>query len=374
MRPDPSVSGLVVSLSHDAPISLAVGLECGAGELLALVGPSGSGKTTILRALAGLFRPRQGEIRCGGAVWLAEDRCFTPQQRRVGYVFQDYALFPHLNARDNVALAVSAGNRTARRRTADAWLERVHLAGLAARVPAELSGGQRQRVALARALAREPALLLLDEPFSAVDRSTRERLYEELSLLRRDLDMPIILVTHDLGEAQMLADRITVLHHGATLQSDRPERLMRRPNNAQVARLLGHRNVFAATVAAHVPEEGRTVLAWAGGEIMAGLRPDLPVGSEVSWLVPTGYILLESQHRQKDGGRRENFVTGVLSGCLTLGDTVQARLLPELTPQTPLHILCSAHDARHAGLVDGAAAAISMHARDIHLMPADAAT
>lgn len=373
MRPDPSVTGLVVSLSHDEPIPLAVGLECGAGELLALVGPSGSGKTTILRTLAGLFRPQQGEIRCGGEVWLAADRCLTPQQRRVGYVFQDYALFPHLNARDNVALAVPAGNRSERRYAAEAWLERVHLAGLAARVPAELSGGQRQRVALARALAREPALLLLDEPFSAVDRSTRERLYEELSLLRRGLDMPIILVTHDLGEAQMLADRITVLHHGATLQSDRPERLMRRPHNAQVARLLGHRNVFVATVAAHLPEEGRTVLAWAGGEMMAGLRPELPVGSEVSWLVPTGYILLENQHRQSGGGR-ENFVTGVLTGCLTLGDTVQARLLPEQAPQTPLHIVCSAHDARHAGLVDGAAAVVSMHARDIHLMPADVTT
>ncbi|MCX5869878.1 MAG: ABC transporter ATP-binding protein [Deltaproteobacteria bacterium] len=360
-------TGLVVRLSQAEPIPLAAELQCGAGELLALVGPSGSGKTTILRALAGLTRIKQGKISCAGEIWFDSTVCLSPQQRRVGYVFQDYALFPHLNAQDNVALAVPSPGKAEQRFIADAWLERVHLAGFGKRYPAELSGGQRQRVALARALAREPVLLLLDEPFSAVDRTTRERLYEELSLLRRDLDMPIILVTHDLGEAQMLADRITVLHHGMTLQSDTPDRLVRQPINERVARVIGHRNIFTATVTAHEPENGYTVLSWFGQEIRAGLCLEFSVGSLVRWLIPKGYILLEYQVRPA-GFERENQVSGVLAGCLTLGDTVQARFLPDHAPEVPIYLEVSAHDARHAGVAEGIRISISMHARDIHLM------
>ena len=159
--------GLTVYLEQTAPIPLSVRFDCAPGELLALIGPSGSGKTTVLRAIAGLMRVTRGRIACGDAAWFDAETAIalSPQARRVGFVFQDYALFPHLDALDNVAIAVGSMPREAARAKARAWLARVNLAGLEQRRPHELSGGQKQRVAIARALAREPRVLLLDEPF-----------------------------------------------------------------------------------------------------------------------------------------------------------------------------------------------------------------
>ena len=171
---------------------------------------------------------------------------FRPQARSVGLMFQDYALFPHLSALDNVRLAMLRQEEPARSRQAAALLARVHLQGLEARTPDQLSGGQKQRVALARALARDPKVLLLDEPFSAVDRMTREPLKEEIAGLHRSLDIPMLLVTHDLEEAQALADRICVLHAGTTLQIGAPDEVRLRPKSALVAKLMGQTNLFDA--------------------------------------------------------------------------------------------------------------------------------
>jgi molybdate transport system ATP-binding protein len=205
-----SGAGLAVRLRQTRPIPLDVALACAPGELLALVGPSGSGKSTTLRAIAGLHRTKDGLVCCGGRTWLDTGNGIDlpPHRRSVGFVFQSYALFPHMTALGNVTAALGhrpAGERETRGRE---LLAQVRLAGLEARRPAELSGGQQQRVAVARALAREPSVLLLDEPFSAVDRSTRERLYRELVELRRGLAIPMVLVTHDLEEAALLADRL----------------------------------------------------------------------------------------------------------------------------------------------------------------------
>jgi molybdate transport system ATP-binding protein len=159
-------------------------------------------------------------------------------------VFQSYGLFPHMTALGNVTAAmghVEAGRREARGRE---LLDLVNLGGLEARRPAELSGGQQQRVAVARALAREPKVLLLDEPFSAVDKATRQRLYREIAELRRTLDMPVVLVTHDLDEAIMLADRMAVLHRGRTLQTGTADEVTMRPVSPEVARLVDLRNLF----------------------------------------------------------------------------------------------------------------------------------
>ena len=167
--PDPP-GGLEIVASQTQPITLQAELACAPGELLALVGPSGSGKSTLLRCIAGLHSPQQGYIRCGGVSWYdAQQRInLPPQSRRVGFVFQNYSLFPHLSAQDNVLCAL--GHLPARQRGARALelLAMTHLKGLEARKPAQLSGGQQQRVALARALARDPAVLLLDEPFSCL--------------------------------------------------------------------------------------------------------------------------------------------------------------------------------------------------------------
>jgi molybdate transport system ATP-binding protein len=228
--------GLVVRVQQSTPIPLAADLTCNAGELVALVGPSGSGKTTILRTIAGLYRPHKGYVSCGGKVWLdTVARCnLPPYQRRVGLVFQSYALFPHMTALGNVTAALAhrpSGERVSRAR---ALLKLMHLDGLEARRPSTLSGGEQQRVAVARALAREPEVLLLDEPFSAVDRRTRRGLYDELGDLRTKVSVPILLVTHDLDEAAKLADRLCVLDRGEILQTGRPADVLAAPVSARV--------------------------------------------------------------------------------------------------------------------------------------------
>jgi molybdate transport system ATP-binding protein len=232
--------GLHVRLQQTGSIPLAVEFSCAQGELLALIGLSGSGKTTTLRSIAGLYRPRDGTVRCNGAVWLdtKEGIDLPPHRRPVGFVFQSYALFPHMTALRNVVAAL--GHRPADERIARAreLLALVHLAGFEARRPAALSGGQQQRVAVARALAREPLVLLLDEPFSAVDRPTRRKLHAELAELRQSVHIPIVLVTHDIDEAAALADRLCVIDHGETLQTGRPAELLAAPVNARVATAL----------------------------------------------------------------------------------------------------------------------------------------
>ncbi len=232
--------GLHVALHQSGPIPLDAAFSCGKGELLAIIGPSGAGKTTLLRCIAGLHRPAGGRVACGGAVWL--DRATginLPTHRRpVGLVFQSYALFPHMTAAANIATALSHLPRAARAQRVADLLATVHLDGLANRHPAELSGGQQQRVALARALARDPAVLLLDEPFSAVDRPTRRKLHADLQRLRHALAIPIVLVTHDTDEAASLADRFCVLDHGAILQIGTPAEVSTHPASRRVAEIM----------------------------------------------------------------------------------------------------------------------------------------
>ena len=257
---------LQVELFQETPIPLQARLACAPGEMLALVGPSGSGKSTILRCIAGLRSATRGHVVVNGERWFDSGQGIRrpPRNRAAGFVFQSYALFPHLSALGNVAMAMSHIPDSQRAARAAELLERVRLRGLEARRPDELSGGQRQRVAMARALARDPRVLLLDEPFSAVDRSTREVLYRELAALKRELAMPMVLVTHDIGEAALLADRMSILHRGRTLQDAPPFELMARPASPLVARLVGLRNIFTARIAAHDPANGITWIEWAG--------------------------------------------------------------------------------------------------------------
>ena len=231
---------LSVSLRQTSPIPLDAAFSVAPGEILALVGPSGSGKSTTLRSIAGLYAPSRGRIVCNGSVWLDRDTGVDvpARTRRVGMVFQSYALFPHLTASENVAEALGDLPAEARREQARSLLACVHLDGLENRRPAELSGGEQQRVAVARALARRPEVLLLDEPFSAVDRVTRRRLRRELAGLRRELPMPVILVTHDLDDVVRLADRICVMRRGQILQTGPVEQVMARPASPEIAELL----------------------------------------------------------------------------------------------------------------------------------------
>ena len=210
---------------------LELALEVGP-ETVALVGPSGAGKTSVLRAIAGLARPARGTITCGDDIWfdsgVGVDR--RPEERSVGFVFQEYALFPHLNVEQNVAFG---GVRP------DRLLWRLHIEHLAKAKPSELSGGERQRVAVARALAREPRVLLLDEPMAALDPHTRGKVRAELHDLLRELALPALLVTHDFEDAAVLADRVGVLVEGRLRQLGAPAELLGSPADPYVAEFAG---------------------------------------------------------------------------------------------------------------------------------------
>ncbi|TPE61560.1 ATP-binding cassette domain-containing protein [Sandaracinobacter neustonicus] len=224
------MSGLEADIRLERPLPLNVQLQVAPGEILALVGRSGAGKSTLLKALAGLV-PMQGHVRVGAEEWTG----LPAHQRQVGYLFQSYALFPHLSALQNLLLAMPAPDQPRAR----ALLAAVHLPGLEDRRPHQLSGGQQQRVALARALARNPRLLLLDEPFSAVDRPTRRALAATLQDLRADLAMPTILVSHDIEDVAALATRIAVLEGGRIAQLGATADVIARPASASIAELVG---------------------------------------------------------------------------------------------------------------------------------------
>jgi molybdate transport system ATP-binding protein len=220
---------------------LDVALEVPAATCLALAGPSGAGKTSVLRAIAGLLRPEAGTVRCGDAVWL--DRAagvdLPPERRDVGYVFQEYALFAHLSAWRNVAYGLRGHSRAQRRERAHELLERFGIAGLADARPATLSGGERQRVALARALAPRPAVLLLDEPLSALDARTRGSAGRELAAVLREAAVPAVLVTHDFTEAALLGDTVAVMDGGRIVQQGTAAQLAASPASAFVADFTG---------------------------------------------------------------------------------------------------------------------------------------
>jgi molybdate transport system ATP-binding protein len=366
-------AGIAVALHQAGPIPLAAEFGCAPGELAVLVGPSGSGKSTILRCIAGLYRARRGRVLCGGVVWQDSDAGIAPlppQRRSVGLVFQHYALFPHLTAAGNVAAALGHLPRSRRAERARELLALVHLDGLGDRRPAELSGGQQQRVAVARALARDPAVLLLDEPFSAVDQVTRRRLHRELAQLRERVRMPIVLVTHDLEEAVALADRMIVLHHGRTLQSGPPSEVLRRPRDAEVARLVDQRNVFAGEIAAHRHDLGRTLIRWRGHLIESPLRPEFAIGQRVAWLIPPAGIVLHRRDRPSRG-EYENPVHGVVAESVVLNDTAQVEMRLRDHPNEPLWFGIPAHVASRNRVARGESVAVSLLAKEIHVMPVE---
>ena len=357
---------LRVQLRQAAPIPLQVELECAPGELLAIVGPSGSGKTTIVRSIAGLYAPRHGRVSVDGRVWYdAGARVHVPtHQRRVGLVFQSYALFPHMSAAGNVAASLHELPKRERRARAIELLAAVRLGGLEDRLPGQLSGGQQQRVAVARALARNPEVLLLDEPFSAVDRATRRRLYLEIAELRQSFRMPAILVTHDLEEATLLADRIAVIHRGETLQTGAPRDILTRPDSPSVARLIDLRNIFHGTVAEG--PAGHRRIAWAGHLLEAAVPQDLQPGAAVTWVIPDGYIVLHRRDRPSRG-EHENPVAGSVESVIVVGETALVTL-HTAREKFPLHFSVPAHAARRNALAKGVPATVSLLAEGIHVM------
>ncbi|MGI9388311.1 MAG: ABC transporter ATP-binding protein [Methyloligellaceae bacterium] len=359
---------LSLTVHQATPIPLDISLSCGPGELLAIVGPSGGGKSTLLRTIAGLLTPASGRIVCAGETWLDTEAGITVavHNRKTGFVFQSFALFPHMTARSNVEEALDCDAGPERRRQADDLLARVHLAGLEERRPAELSGGQQQRVAVARALAREPNVILLDEPFSSVDEVTRKKLQGELLSLRQTLNAPILLVTHSLEEATLLADRLCLVHHGKSLQIGRTEDVLNSPNSSQAARLIGHRNIFTGRILEHRAEAQQTIVGWAGRRIEAALQPDFAIGSDIMWLIPASQVILHQRVRPSKG-ERENPISGEVVECLTAGD--MTRIALKVSDESdPLALSVPAHVAARNSIAVGEQIQVSLLAKSIHFL------
>ena len=250
-------------------------LDVDRGHTYALLGPSGCGKTTFLRLVSGFERPDEGLVEIDGRIFNDGRTFVPPEKRKIGMVFQDYALFPHLSVGSNIAFGIRGGSD--RQGRVEQLLEVVGLAGLASRMPHELSGGQQQRVALARALAVEPDLVLLDEPFSNLDPAMRARVRTEVRQIIEWLNITAVFVTHDQEEALSVAGRVAVMMDGKILQVGPPGEIYRRPESRPVAEFLGEANFLPGKVKAGVVnlEVGRTIVdGSADGEVDVMIRPE----------------------------------------------------------------------------------------------------
>lgn len=355
---------LRVQIQQTVPNPLLLQLEVAAGEVHALVGPSGSGKTSVLRSIAGLHHPETGFIECNGDVWLNRDSArgslvaLPANQRSCGFLFQQYALFPHLSALENVCIALynQIPDSTARKQKAQEWLEQLSIGELSARLPKQLSGGQQQRVALARALARSPKILLLDEPFSAIDIPTRQKLYQTLASLRKQLNIPMILVTHDLREANLLADQITVIDQGVGLQTVNPQALFTRPRNARVAQLVGIPNLFHGVFNAGT-------LSWGSSPWVFQIKDKgrIPPNSQVAWVIPQEGI---SVHRDPGPQR----IACQVKQISALGQIALIEFSIEQIAET-LTWEASVAEVKRLQLDKDIAAFLEFETEQIHIMP-----
>ncbi len=296
----------------DGPaFELDIHIQLPAG-VTALFGPSGAGKSLTLNCLAGFTQPDDGRILVNDEIYFdaAAHVSLPPQDRRCSYVFQDHALFPHMTVRENLRFAAasvpsSGKRRLQRHKQINELLETFELINLASRKPAQLSGGQRQRAALARILVNEPRLLLLDEPTRGLDERLRSGFYQVLEKTRERLQIPIILVTHDLDDCFQAADTICILEHGRLLQSGSKDVVMRKPGNAEAARVLGLHNVIPASIEALDPTRNFSRLRVLSGEIEGPYFPGHLIGD-------SGFVCVRKTglrvHAAGDG-RAQNTIT-----------------------------------------------------------------
>jgi iron(III) transport system ATP-binding protein len=226
------------------------------GEILTLLGPSGCGKTTTLRLLAGLTRPDAGTITVAGETVAGEGRFVPPEERDIGLVFQEFALFPHLTVAENIAFGIDDWSKTDREKRVDELLEMISLSGYGDHSPEDLSGGQRQRVALARSLAPEPDVILLDEPFSNLDVALRKEMREEVRAILKATGVTAVSVTHDQEEALSISDRVAVIHDGHVEQVGRPEAVFEHPKSRFVAEFLGQAGFLSGELQKGIIETG----------------------------------------------------------------------------------------------------------------------
>lgn len=354
MTVDVGIAGRLGTFDYDIELAAE-------SELLVLYGHSGAGKTLALRTIAGLRRPDRGHIAIGGrAVFEAASGIdLPPQARHAGYVVQDPTLFPHLTVEENVLIGVE---RSAAARERWRELEEVlRIERLGARRPHELSGGQQQRVALARALVRPTEVLLLDEPFSALDEELRQGLRSELVRLQRSLGVPILFVTHDLREAHLIADRIAVMDEGRVLQLAPRETVFREPASRRVAELTGVRNLFDGTI-----EDGHV--------LVEGLSLRLADGAAASGAVDVGIRSERCNLRRFDPDDElpPNCMVANIIEDLAFGNTHTLHLLPE-GPGPTIEVEVAARPYEVLGVAGRSRWVVELPPADLQIMPRTAA-
>ncbi len=314
---------------------------------VALIGPSGAGKTSVLNAIAGLVRPSRGRIALDGDTWFdSETGLFRkPEERRVGLVFQEYALFPHMNVRENVTYAGKS--------RADEYLERFRISHLAEARTTELSGGERQRVSLARALARDPGVLLLDEPLSALDANTKVSVRGELQELLREFGLPTLLVTHDFEDAASLADNIGVLVDGKLRQLASPREMVARPADGFVASFTGA-NLLRGT--ARLRADELTQVELESGEIV--YSTDRAEGRVSVVVYPWDVTVGPRQHLDS----AMNVIEGEIRSVVHVGNRARVRIGPITAEVTEASI-------QRLGLTPGSTVVASFKATGTRLVP-----
>lgn len=368
-------------VNQQLPMPIKGEISFQSGELTSLVGPSGAGKTSLLRVVAGLLKPQSAQLVVDDQTWIDTDAGFfmAPQRRQVGMVFQHYALMPHLDAIDNVGLALNDLPKQQRREVARQWLSRMELSDAQLiRKPSELSGGQQQRVALARALAREPKILLLDEPFSAVDQINRQHLYALLSELRHRLSIPIVLVTHDVQEARLLSDQMAIIDQGEILQTGTPTKIFSEPRRRRVADLIGVQNRFSAVMLGASETAG-----WANIQWVRNLKPDTlasPQGPILSipdkgkvkpnmalnWIIPSDALTLASNEDSLVEQCSSRFET-TLTSLQDLGEWSLGHFEINQTPYR--HFKLNLSDSTRKQLVVGQIYWVGLDTSRVYILP-----
>ena len=325
VSPTPQAPVVSIGALHKSygatPVLRGLDLSIEAGTFTAVLGPSGSGKTTLLRVLAGFERADHGRIELGGRTVDDARRAEPPERRRIGYVPQDGALFPHLNVRANIGFGLTREQRRSGR--VDELLALTGLGAMADRYPHQLSGGQQQRVALARALAPNPDLVLLDEPFSALDAALRASVRAEVLAILRAADCTAILVTHDQDEALSMADRIAVLREGRVIQHATAQELYDAPADSQLARFIGEANLVPATFTPQGIDAGALGL-------LTPRRPAPEDGAALALIRPEQLNVQVRDDRPADDALEPGCLPGVIERCDYFGHDMMLTIRPHV--------------------------------------------
>lgn len=336
-------------------------------HVVGLFGPSGSGKSLTLQCIAGLMAPDSGRITVGGVPVFdsAAGINLPPQKRHVGYVFQNYALFPHLSVADNIAYGLHGISAAERADRVSQALRLIRLQGLERRLPGHLSGGQQQRVALARALVTRPSVLLLDEPFAALDSMIRSELLRQLLDLLHELPIPTLFVTHHLDDAYALSREIAVYDNGSIAQAGPRDEVYHRPSSPEVARYVGITNVLPGRVEA--ASGWQTRVSGPGFPIWAPPSSFAP-GQEVLCCIRPEYVVPVGEHDRREPN--ETWLTGEVTDEVAYGSHVNLRFRPDAGEAPDLQITLPAYMSRSLGIRPQKRCTFALNAEYIHLIAA----